>query len=96
MKVDDNDIKDSNALVQAISKAEPGDVMSFEIYRQGQEIQIDVEIGSKNESALKDEEEAEEDNADQDMQEPPQDWQQELPGWSINPFEDFFDFYFGN
>ena len=96
VKVDDNDIKDSNALVQAISKAEPGDVMSFEIYRQGQEIQIDVEIGSKNESALKDEEEAEEDNADQDMQEPPQDWQQELPGWSINPFEDFFDFYFGN
>ena len=25
----------------------------------------------------------------------PQEWQQGIPGWSNNPFEDFFDFYFG-
>ena len=25
----------------------------------------------------------------------PQQWQQGIPGWNANPFQDFFDFYFG-
>jgi serine protease Do len=93
VKVDRTGIKDSNDLVQVISKSEPGDVMTFNIYRQGEDIQIDVEIGSKSQSALNNEE-----KATQEMpysQEWPQDEQQGSQGWSENPFEDFFNFYFG-
>ena len=93
VKIDKTDIKDSNALVQVISASEPGDVKTFYIYRQGEEIQIDVEIGSRTESALKEEEEAEEEA--QEPEEQPQDGQQGIQGWGSNPFEDFFDFYFG-
>ena len=91
VKVGDTDINDSNDLVQVISKSDPGDVLTFHIYRQGQEITLDVEIGSKTESALKDEEEAEEENAE--PQEQPN--QNGIQGWSDNPMEDFFRFYFG-
>ena len=93
VKVNDTDIKDSNALVQVIAKSDPGEVMTFSIYRQGQELELQVEIGSKTESALKDEEEVEKDiPASQEL---PQDGQQGMQGWNYNPFEDFFDFYFG-
>ena len=93
VKVNDTDIKDSNALVQVIAKSDPGEVMTFSIYRQGQEHELQVEIGSKTESALKDEEEVEKDiPASQEL---PQDGQQGMQGWNYNPFEDFFDFYFG-
>ncbi len=100
VKVDHTDIKDSNELVQVISKAEPGEVMTFHIYRQGQEITLDVEIGSKTESALKEEEPVEEypdaqQEPPQNGQQPPQDGQQGIQGWGNNPFEDFFNFYFG-
>ena len=91
VKVGDTDINDSNDLVQVISKSDPGDVLTFHIYRQGQEITLDVEIGSKTESALKDEEEAEEQAAE--PQEQPN--QNGIQGWSDNPMEDFFRFYFG-
>jgi serine protease Do len=91
VKVGDTDINDSNDLVQVISKSDPGDVLTFHIYRQGQEITLDVEIGSKTESALKDEEEAEEETAE--SQEQPN--QNGIQGWSDNPMEDFFRFYFG-
>ena len=94
VKIDDVDIKDSNTLVQAVAKSEPGDVMTFTVYRQGEEIKLDVEIGSKTESALKDEEEAAE-STPVLQEQMPQEWQQGIPGWSNNPFEDFFDFYFG-
>ena len=91
VKVGDTDINDSNDLVQVISKSDPGDVLTFSIYRQGQEITLDVEIGSKTESALKDEEEAAEAEKEQTPQQP----EQGIQGWSDNPMEDFFRFYFG-
>ena len=91
VKVGDTDINDSNDLVQVISKSDPGDVLTFHIYRQGQEITLDVEIGSKTESALKDEEEAEAAEEEQAPQQP----EQGIQGWSDNPMEDFFRFYFG-
>ena len=91
VKVGDTDINDSNDLVQVISKSDPGDVLTFYIYRQGQEITLDVEIGSKTESALKDEEEADEEPSE--PQEQPN--QNGIQGWSDNPMEDFFRFYFG-
>ena len=90
VRVGDTDITDSNDLVQVISKSNPGDVFTFYIYRQGRQIQLDVEIGSKTESALKDEEEAEA-AAEQPQEQPGQGYQ----GWSDNPMEDFFRFYFG-
>ena len=91
VKVGETDINDSNDLVQVISKSDPGDVLTFSIYRQGQEITLDVEIGSKTESALKDEEEAEAAEEEQAPQQP----EQGIQGWSDNPMEDFFRFYFG-
>ena len=91
VKVGDTDINDSNDLVQVISKSDPGDVLTFYIYRQGQEITLDVEIGSKTESALKDEEEA----AEAEKEQAPQQPEQGIQGWSDNPMEDFFRFYFG-
>ena len=71
--------------------------MTFEIYRQGEQIQLQVEIGSKTESALKNEEEAEKEQAENDgaVTEPeqlPQD-PQEFPGFGANPFEDFFSIF---
>ena len=91
VKVGDTDINDSNDLVQVISKSDPGDVLTFYIYRQGQEITLDVEIGSKTESALKDEEE----DAEAEKEQTPQQPEQGIQGWSDNPMEDFFRFYFG-
>ena len=91
VKVDDTEIRDSNTLVQAIASSKPGDVMTFHIYRQGQEIQLDVEIGSKTESALKNEENADEEIlAQQGM---PQGGQQGMQDWNSMPFEDFFNFF---
>lgn len=91
IKVDDTEIKDSQSLVQAIAQSEPGDVMTFHVYRQGQEIQLQVEIGSKTESALKEEEEAEQQALE--PQEMPQGGQQGGQDWSTFPFEDFFNFF---
>ena len=71
VQVDDKTIKDSNTLVQVISATEPGDVLTFHVYRQGNEIELSVEIGSKTESALKNEEAAAAaaEEADQSQQE---------------------------
>ena len=91
VKVGDTEIRDSNTLVQAIASSKPGDMMTFHIYRQGQEIQLDVEIGSKTESALKNEENADEEIlAQQGM---PQGGQQGMQDWNSMPFEDFFNFF---
>ena len=103
VKVNDTDIKDSNSLVQAIAKCKPGDVVTFEIYRQGEQIKLEVEIGSRTESALKNEEEAaaeaeaEAETEIPESQELPQDGQ-DFGGWGQNPFgdipfEDFFSFF---
>ena len=99
VKVDDTEINDSNDLVQVISKSDPGDVLTFYIYRQGQQISLDVEIGSKTESALKDEEEPVEETPAQEQPgqngQGGQSGQQGIQGWGTDPFEDFFRFYFG-
>ena len=94
VKVGDTDINDSNDLVQVISKSNPGDVLTFYIYRQGEEITLDVEIGSKTESALKEEEEPQEE-APAEQGQSNQDGQQGIQGWGSDPFEDYFRFFFG-
>ena len=93
VKINNTPIKDSNSLVQVIARANPGDVMTFTVYRQGQEMQLDVVIGSKTESALKEEEQA---PAETPVPQQPQNGQQGIQGWNNNPFEDFFNFYFGH
>ena len=95
VRVGDTDITDSNDLVQVISKSNPGDVFTFYIYRQGRQLQLDVEIGSKTESALKDEEEAEAAAQQQEQQGQQEQPGQGFQGWGDNPMEDFFRFYFG-
>ena len=99
VKVGDKDIKDSNDLVQIIAESNPGDVLTFYIYRQGQEIELEIEVGSKTESALKDEEEAETSDDSAEQQEQPHDYNGEqgdgFQGFSGNPMEDFFKYYFG-
>ena len=94
VKVGDTDINASNDLVQVISKSNPGDVLTFYIYRQGEEITLDVEIGSKTESALKEEEEPQEE-APAEQGQSNQDGQQGIQGWGSDPFEDYFRFFFG-
>ncbi|MBR0160647.1 MAG: trypsin-like peptidase domain-containing protein [Oscillospiraceae bacterium] len=91
VKVGDTDITDSNTLVQAISRANPGDVMTFQIYRQGEEIQLDVEIGSRTISVNSEEEEAAAETPA--PQEQPQNGQEEFQDWSDFPFEEFFNFF---
>ena len=99
-KVNDKTIRDSNDLVQVISETDPGDLVTFSVYRQGTELTLTVEIGSKTESALKNEEaaaaSAEQDEGQQNM---PNDFgsdgQQGMQGWSGKDFEDFFQYFFG-
>ena len=99
-KVNDKAIKDSNDLVQVISETDPGDVVTFSVYRQGNELTLSVEIGSKTESALKNEEAAaaSAEKAD-DQQNQSNDFgfggQQGNQGWGGNDFEDFFQYFFG-
>ena len=99
-KVNGKAIKDSNDLVQVISETDPGDVVDFTVYRQGKEISLSVEIGSKTESALKNEEAAAA-AAEQtdDQQNQPNDFvsggQQGMQGWGGEDFEDFFKYFFG-
>ena len=57
-KVDDQNISSSEDLVKVISDTEPGTVLRFHIYRQGKEMEIDVKVDSKTESATKHEDEA--------------------------------------
>ena len=57
-RVDDQDISSSEDLVKVISDTEPGTVLRFHIYRQGKEMEIDVRVDSKTESATKHEDEA--------------------------------------
>ncbi len=100
VQVDDKPIQDSNALVQVISKTDPGDVLTFHIYRQGKEVLLQVVVGSKTESALKNEEAAAEEAESPAPQEQPyQDGQgqQGWPDWGEGdfPWEDFFHYYFG-
>ena len=72
-KVDDQDIRSSEDLVKVISDTEPGTVLRFHIYRQGKEMEIDVRVDSKTESATKHEDEAAaaEDEAKNNQQEQP-------------------------
>ena len=99
-KVNDKTIKDSNDLVQVISETDPGDVVTFSVYRQGSELTLTVEIGSKTESALKNEEAAAASAEQADDQQNQSDdfgfgGQQGIQGWGDNDFEDFFKYFFG-
>ena len=58
VQVDEKAILSSDDLVSVVSAAEQDQVMKFYIYRQGKEIELDVTIEVKTESALKNEEAA--------------------------------------
>ena len=102
-KVDDKVIRDSTDLVQVIADTDPGEIVTFSIYRQGKELTLPVEVGSKTESALKNEEaaaDAEESEPQQEQQNQPNgsENQQGMPNWGSDEFgnfEDFFKYFFG-
>ena len=102
-KVDDKVIRDSTDLVQVIADTDPGEIVTFSIYRQGKELTLPVEVGSKTESALKNEEaaaDAEESEPQQEQQNQPNgsENQQGMPNWGseeFGNFEDFFKYFFG-
>ena len=65
VQVDEKVIHSSDDLVAVVSSADQDQVMKFYIYRQGKEIELDVTIEIKTESALKNEEAAEENESAQ-------------------------------
>ena len=104
IKVDDKVIRDSTDLVQVIADTDPGEIVTFTIYRQGKELTLKVEVGSKTESALKNEEAAAADTEESGSQQEPQNQpngsggQQGMPDWDSDEFgnfEDFFKYFFG-
>ena len=86
-----------------IADTDPGEIVTFSIYRQGKELTLPVEVGSKTESALKNEEaaaDAEESETQQEQQNQPNgsENQQGMPNWGSDEFgnfEDFFKYFFG-
>ena len=86
ISVDDIPVYTSTDFVRIISESDPGDIRVFHIYRQGQESTLDVEIGSKTESARKEE---------QAPEESPAPIQSTDPALDSQAMEDFFKFYFG-
>ena len=100
VKVGEKDIGSSEDLVEVVASSEPGDTLHFFLYRQGKEIEIDVTIDSKTESATKHEDEAaqaQEDaaNAPQERQDQPRDYDNRgYNDWDGNSMEDFFNYFF--
>ncbi|MBQ6364942.1 MAG: trypsin-like peptidase domain-containing protein [Oscillospiraceae bacterium] len=100
VKVGEKDIGSSEDLVEVVASSEPGDTLRFFLYRQGKEIEIDVTIDSKTESATKHEDEAaqaQEDaaNAPQERQDQPRDYDNRgYNDWDGNSMEDFFNYFF--
>ena len=100
VKVGEKDIGSSEDLVEVVASSEPGDTLRFFLYRQGKEIEIDVTIDSKTESATKHEDEAaqaQEDaaNAPQERQDQPRDYDNRgYNDWGDNSMEDFFNYFF--
>ena len=92
-KVDDTVISSSEDLVKVISDTEPGSVLRFYVYRQGKEMEIDVTVESKTESATKHEDEAAA-AAEESANQAPQDGQrgQQAPGQ--NPY--YYEYGDGN
>ena len=58
VQVDDKAVLSSDDLVAIVQASEGDQVMRFYLYRQGKEIEVDVKVDVKIESALKNEEEA--------------------------------------
>lgn len=58
VQVDEKEVLSSDDLVAIVSATDKDQVMKFYLYRQGKEIEVDVTVDVKIESALKNEEEA--------------------------------------
>lgn len=88
-----NDLKEFADLSDLIAKSDPGDKLELKVYRQGQTVDITVEIGSKTQSALKEAEE-EEETEKYEYQEKNQPNQGN--GQFRGNMDDFYDYFFGN
>ena len=103
-KVNSKTIHNTTDLVQIVSESNPGDFLTFHIYRQGKEIQVEVKVGSQTTSATQHEDEAAEAaeaESQKPQDQPSQEWQGR-PGdgegsynWEDIPMEEFFRYFFG-
>lgn len=89
VSADGNAIKEFSDLSKLIEKTEPGTEIQLKVYRQGQYVDITVEVGTKTESALKAEEEAEESENDSAAQ-PQQGFGQDNGRQYGNNYGEFF------
>ena len=80
-KADDTDITGSNDLVDYVGALAAGDTVKLTVYRQGETLEVTVEIGEQIQSALANEEE----EARQEVQQYP-DSQQGQGGWPFYGF----------
>ena len=55
--VDGQEISSSSDLVDLVGKATPGDTVTLSVYRQGEKLELTVEIGEQTQSALPEEKE---------------------------------------
>ena len=90
VQVDEKEVRSSDDLVAIVSAAEEDQVMRFYLYRQGKEIEVDVTVAVKTESALKNEEEAAAAEEEQAQQTPPQGRNDQRGGSSQ---DDYYDYY---
>ena len=90
VQVDEKEVRSSDDLVAIVSDAEEDQVMRFYLYRQGKEIEVDVTVAVKTESALKNEEEAAAAEEEQAQQTPPQGRNDQRGGRGQ---DDYYDYY---
>ena len=104
ISADGKNIETFSDLADLISASEPGDQIVFTVYRQGQTLDITIEIGAKTQAAIEEEEEPEEDDQDygnyQNGQGGQYGYGQGGQGYGDYFFgdggmSDFFNYYFG-
>lgn len=85
-----NILKTAAELTDIVSSSAPGEVLELEIYRQGKDVKLSVEVGEKTSSALPEPEETEE----SEQGENPEEYKQPQNGY--NNYGDFFNYFYGN
>ncbi len=101
--VNGTDITSSDDLIKQVSKAQPGDQLTFTIYRQNTTSELTVTVEEKIQSAIGQEEESAQNQQAEQPTEEESPWphseqgQQNQQGQQMNPFSgmDPFSFFFG-
>ena len=90
VKAGKTEIADTSDLTELVAAANIGDTLRLTVYRQGQEIELEVVVGSRSESAA-----VEPAPAQETLPAPEEPQSEQKQRRSGNPLEDFFNFYYG-